>query len=275
MPDPLLTLAGLGAAAAAWGLAIEPRLLRLRRVAIPSPAWPAGWPALRIGVLSDLHASHPHVTQPRIARLVERILAEAPDLVLLPGDFVCTRTPGQRPLPMRAVAEALAPLTRTRTVATLGNHDHEHGAREVMAELGRAGIEVLYNATTTIAWGGGTLQLAGIPCNEDSRFDTGRALRQVEPGLPLLVLSHMPDPFPLLPAQAQLTVAGHTHGGQVAIPGLPPPVTCSRLPRRQSRGLHRSGDRFLYVSAGIGMSGLPVRFGVPPEIAVLTLSGEA
>ena len=102
MPDPLLTLAGLGAAAAAWGFAIEPRLLRLRRVAIRSPAWPAGWPALRIGVLSDLHASHPHVTQPRIARLVDRLLAEAPDLVLLPGDFVCTRTPdGQWPVECR------------------------------------------------------------------------------------------------------------------------------------------------------------------------------
>ncbi|MFO1069647.1 MAG: metallophosphoesterase [Geminicoccaceae bacterium] len=273
MPDPLLTLAGLGAAAAAWGFAIEPRLLRLRRVAVRSPQWPAGWPALRIGVLSDLHASRPHVTRPRIAALVARLLAERPDLVLLPGDFVCTRTPGQRPLPMREVAEALAPLAATRVVATLGNHDHEHGAREVMAELGRAGIEVLYNAATTVDVAGGTLQLAGIPCDAWSRFDSQRALRRTDPSRPLLVLSHMPDPFPLLPAQAQLTVAGHTHGGQVAIPGLPPPVTCSRLPRRQARGLHRSGDRFLYVSAGIGMSGLPVRFGVPPEIAVLTLSG--
>lgn len=274
MLGSFLTLAGLAAAAGTWGVAIEPRLLRIRRHRIASRRWPAGWPSLRIAVLSDLHAAWPHTGAARIGRIVERILAEQPDLVLLPGDFVSTRARFQRPIPPAAIAEALAPLTRHPVVATLGNHDREHGGREISAALRGVGIVVLYDAWTPMPWGDGTVQLVGIPYLGDGRFDTRKGLAGLDPAAPTIVTSHTPDAFPHLSREVLLTVAGHTHGGQVKLPGLPPPVTFSRLPRHMAKGLHRDGERFLYVSAGVGMSGPPVRFGVPPEIAVLTVTGE-
>lgn len=274
MLGSFLTLAGLAAAAGTWGVAIEPRLLRIRRHRIASRRWPSGWPSLRIAVLSDIHAAWPHTGAARIGRIVERILAERPDLVLLPGDFVSTRARFQRPIPPAAIAEALAPLARHPVVATLGNHDREHGGREIAAALRSVGIVVLYDAWAPMPWGDGTVQLVGIPYLGDGRFDTRKGLAGLDPAVPTIVTSHTPDTFPHLSRDVLLTVAGHTHGGQVKLPGLPPPVTFSRLPRHMAKGLHRDGERFLYVSAGVGMSGPPVRFGVPPEIAVLTVTGE-
>lgn len=275
MLDGFLAMAGLATAAGVWGVAIEPRLLRICRHRIASPRWPRHWPALKVAVLSDLHAAWPHVDGRRIERLVARILAERPDLVLLPGDFVSTRALFQRPLAMPTIAAALAPLTQVPVVATLGNHDYEHGGREVAAALRAVGIEVLYDSASQLPWADGTVQLAGIPYSGSGRFDPRTALLGLDLDRPLIVTSHTPDAFPQLPDKVMLTVAGHTHGGQVVLPGLPPPVTFSRLPRRLARGLHRDGERFLYVSAGVGMSGPPIRFGVPPEIGLLTIGGDA
>ncbi len=273
MLETLFALAGMAAAGAGWAVAIEPRLLRVDRRHVASSRWPAHWPALKVAVLSDLHAARPHVDAARIGRIVARILAETPDLVLLPGDFVSTRARWQRPLSTEAIAAALAPLTRVPVVATLGNHDYEHGFDRVGCALRAVGIEVLHDSASRLTWGDGAVQLAGIPYRGSGRFDTRRAFAGLDPALPLIVTSHTPDAFPHLPAEALLTVAGHTHGGQVKLPGLPPPVTFSRLPRRMAHGLHRDGDRFLYVSAGVGMSGPPIRFGVPPEIGILTIAG--
>lgn len=275
MLDALLALAGLAAAAGTWGLAIEPRLLRVRRHRIVTPRWPAHWPPLRLAVLADLHAAWPHTDAPRLDTVVRRILDEKPDLVLLPGDFVSTRSPLQRPLPAEAIARALAPLSQHPVVATLGNHDHEVDGRHLAAVLRSAGIDVLYNAARRLPWGDGFVQIVGIPYPGSGRFDVRTGLAGLDPALPIVVNSHTPDSFPHLPPEVMLTVAGHTHGGQVKLPWLPPPVTFSRLPRRMARGLHRQGEHHLYVSAGIGMSGPPVRFGVPPEVGILEVTGVA
>lgn len=275
MLDALIALAGLAAAAGTWGAAIEPRLLRVRRHRIVTRRWPQHWPDLKVAVLADLHAAWPHTDAPRLDAVVRRILDEKPDLVLLPGDFVSTRSRLQRPLSAEAIARALAPLSRHPVVAVLGNHDHEVDGRHIAAALRAAGINVLHNAASRLPWGGGFIQIVGIPYPGNGRFDVRTGFAGLDPALPIIVNSHTPDTFPRLPREVLLTVAGHTHGGQVKLPGLPPPVTFSRLPRRMAHGLHRDGERFLYVSAGIGMSGAPVRFGVPPEIGILTIAASA
>lgn len=271
MLDVLFSVAGVAMAAGVWGVALEPRLLRIRRHRIATPRWPSRWPDLKVAVLSDLHAAWPHTGADRLGRIVRRLLAQQPDLVLLPGDFVSTRAQFQRPLTPQAIAAALEPLSGVRTVATLGNHDHEYGGREIARALRAVGIEVLYDAASRLPWGDGAVQLVGVPYLGDQRFDARKGLRGLDPSLPTIVTSHTPDAFPHLPEDVILTVAGHTHGGQVKLPGLPPPVTFSRLPKHMAHGLHRQGGRYLYVSAGVGMSGPPIRFGVPPEIGVLTV----
>src|SRR4051794_19903529 len=112
-----------GAAIALYAGAVEPFRLCLRRPAARSWAWPSDRPPLRIGVLSDLHASWPSMGPPRIARIAARLAAERPDLVLLPGDFVSTHTALVRPVPVEATAAALVGLVAAApTIAVLGNH---------------------------------------------------------------------------------------------------------------------------------------------------------
>jgi predicted MPP superfamily phosphohydrolase len=241
---------GLGAYAAL----VEPRRLVRRELSVPSPLLPAGWRPLRAVVVSDLHAGWPHVTAARLGRLATAMLAERPDVILLPGDFVCEGALGTRPLAIEAVAEALAALPASvPTFAVLGNHDRAEA-------LPRPG---------------GARWIAGVDCARTGRPDLARALAGIPTDAPVILMSHIPDLVRRVPDWVALTVAGHTHGGQVCIPGLGPVVTMSRLPRRMARGLHRLGDRHLFVSTGIGTSGLPLRLAAVPELAVLTLQPAA
>ena len=261
-------VAGVGVYAAL----VEPRRLTRRRLTVASPLLAAGWRPLRAVVVSDLHAGWPHVTEARLARLAAAMLAERPDVILLPGDFVCEGALGTRPLAIEAVAEALAALpAAVPTFAVLGNHDRDIGARRVAAALAAVGIVVLYNRAEALPRPGGAVWIAGVDCARTGRPDVGRALAGRSRGDAVILLSHIPDLIHRVPDWVALTVAGHTHGGQVCLPGLGPLVTMSRLPRRMARGLHRIGDRHLFVSTGIGTSGLPLRLGATPELAVLDL----
>jgi len=256
---------------AGWAFAVEPFRLAIRRYGVPWPAPAEG--RLRIGVLSDLHAAWPHVTPGRITRIVRRLLAQRPEVVLLAGDFATTDTLGVVPVPPARMAAALAPLAaRVPCFAVLGNHDHDHGAGEVAEALEAAGIRVLVNEHVRIPAPFGELVLVGVDDPVTGRDDVARALAGVAPDEPVLLLAHAPDLHLRLPPQVVLLVAGHTHGGQVRLPGLPPPVTMSRLPRRQAHGFHHDRGRRLVVSAGIGTTGLPLRFARPPELVVLDLT---
>ena len=260
------------AAAAAWAALVEPRLLRLREVAVATPLWPL--PPLRIAVLGDLHAAWPHVPVGRIGQLAQRLADLAPDLVLLTGDYVSTRTWGVRGLPIEPVARALTPLAAAApTLAVLGNHDWRYGVRSIAAALRAAGIVVLQNEARLVRLGRDKVWVAGVDDMFTRRHDLGAALAGTDRTAPLIVLSHVPDIILDVPAHACLTVAGHTHGGQIRLPLLGPLVTHSALPRHMALGLHEAGERRLYVSGGIGTTGWPVRLGSPPEMAILTLSG--
>lgn len=242
----------------------------LRRLTVPLAGWRG--PALRVGILSDIHAALPLIPPARIARIARRLLAERPDLVLLPGDFVTTKTRLVRRVPVGPVAAALAALpTAAPTLAVLGNHDHHAGATTVTAALEGVGITVLRNTARRVELPGGPLWVAGLDDMFTRRDDLEQTLAAVDRTASVIMLSHVPDVFPRLPPWVPLTVAGHTHGGQVRVPGLAPIVTNSRLPRALAYGLHERDGRRLYVSGGVGTTGWPVRFCRPPEIALLTL----
>jgi hypothetical protein len=273
----LVLAAGAAAAAAAgvYATLVEPSLLRLREPVAVSRRWPRGRPDLRIGVISDLHACWPLVTVRRIERIVARLLAARPDLVLLPGDFVSTHTRFVRRIAVEQVAAALGRLAAAvPTLAVLGNHDWYYGGERVAGALERVGVPVLRNAATRVEVAGGGLWIAGLDDAWTGHDDLAAALRGVDASAPSILLSHVPDPFRDLPPEVALTVAGHTHGGQVRVPGYGPLRTGTRLPRRLAHGLNQEGGRHLYVSGGVGTSALPVRFACPPEIALLTLAAQ-
>ena len=265
--------AGAAGTAAAWALLVEPRRLVVRRVRIASPAWPAARPPLRLALVSDLHAGGPHVDPGTVERVVRRVNRERPDLALLLGDFVDHEVALGEEVAPEAVARALGGLrAELGTVAVLGNHDWRFGGERVAAALAGAGIRVLENDALAIDTPSGRLWLAGVGDERMRHADVDAALAQVPGGEPVVLLTHNPDVFPEVPGRVALTVAGHLHGGQVGIPLVRRAVLPTRYGERYARGHVEEGGRHLYVTQGVGESGLPFRFAAPPEVVLVELA---
>jgi predicted MPP superfamily phosphohydrolase len=226
---------------------------------------------LRIAVLADLHAGAPYIDEAKIDQVVARTNAARPDLILLAGDYSGGDTMAGTWMEFDTIARHLERLEAPLGVfAVLGNHD---GADQdgIGGALERSGIFVLRNFHVVMDTRRGAVVLAGIGDRESRRDNVGRALGNLPATVPVLCLTHSPDLFPELPKNCVLTMAGHTHGGQVALPFLGRPIVPSRFGRRYAQGLVREGGKTLFVSSGIGTSTLPVRLGVTPEISLLKI----
>ncbi len=263
-------IALLTAALAVRALWFEPRRLEVRRLSLELPGWPDRLDGLRVGVLADFHTGAPHVDERRVAEIVERMNAEKPDLVVLLGDYVDDEVALAAPVRPEAVADRLAALEAPLgTVAVLGNHDWHEGVNRIAGALRHAGIPLLENHAIELGRG---LWVAGLADAGTHRERLGEALAGVPDGEPCILLTHNPDVFPRVPSRVALTLAGHTHGGQLNVPFLRGRAVPSRFGLRYAGGLVEEDERQMYVSRGIGTSGLPVRLGASPEIAVLELS---
>jgi predicted MPP superfamily phosphohydrolase len=233
------------------------------------PAWPAALDGLRVGLLSDLHAGVPHATLDAVSRAVETVQAEGPDLVCLLGDFIDRSATFARPVDPDALAARLAPLDAPRGVlSVLGNHDWYSGARRIADAVQGVGIPVLEDEARPAGEG---LWVAGLSDERTRGAELERALAPVPADAAVLLLSHDPDVFPFVPPRVALTLSGHTHGGQVGIPLVRRRFVPSRYGERYVRGHVEERGRHLYVSSGLGTSGLPVRLLRPPEVVILTL----
>ncbi len=230
--------------------------------------------ALTIAVLADIQCVS--VTD-RERDAVRRAMDAKPDLILLPGDFVQV---GSHRVPEIATAfqELLAPLDAPLGVFCVQGDTDTRGDIEQLVRGTR--VHVLDNQVVTLEHDGVTLTLAGIGIQFDSVLARA-ALRDAEsrPGEEgaRIVMAHRPDVvFGLIPnSRVDLVVAGHTHGGQIALPYFGPPFISSNVPRRVGwGGLHTLGGRQIYVSRGIGWehgSAPRLRFLSPPEVSILTL----
>jgi predicted MPP superfamily phosphohydrolase len=266
-------LAG-AAALAAWAGWIEPRRLVLRRETLYLPGWPRGLDGLRVGVMADLHSGVPHMGRAAIARAVARLAAESPDILLLLGDYVDASPLWGGKLAPEVIAGELAALRAPLgSYAVLGNHDWRRAPDRMWTALESAGIAVLENRAVPVDAPGGRLWVAGIADLRHRRPDIAGALRDVpdDPREPVLLLSHDPDMHPSVPARVALTLSGHIHGGQVAIPVLRRLAIPSHYGERYAHRHHDDAGRRLYVSSGLGTSGMPVRLLAPPEVVLLEL----
>ena len=268
-------LALVAVACCVWGVFIEPNRLVLRVVKVEAPL-----PHLRIALLSDLHAGAPFITIEKVRTIVDQILEQHPDVVLLLGDFVIGHgnrhggVPGGHYISIGAIVRELARLHAPLGVfAVLGNHDEwaEGGGGEIRTAFRSVPIPVLTNESMKVMVNGAPLWLVGVGDVETGNDDVHAALKNVPVGEPTLVFSHEPDIFPLVPQWVGLTVAGHTHGGQVSLPLIGALIVPSRYGQRYVRGLIEEDGHQLFVTSGVGTSILPVRFGVTPEIVVLDL----
>jgi predicted MPP superfamily phosphohydrolase len=267
---PLKLGTALAAAAGAYAL-VEPSRLKVRRLEVASDRWPEALDGLRVGAVSDLHAGAPHVDERKLARVVDRLNDEEPDLIALLGDYSDpTVKGGAEPVAPEAVAERLAGLNNQLGIfAVLGNHDWVHHGSRVPRALRHAGIEVLENDAVAIEHRGAVLWVAGLADSSTRRPDATAALAMVPKGQALIALTHDPDLFPQVRDRAALTLAGHTHGGQLSVPLLRRLVAPTS--RGYVQGLMTEAGGHLYVSRGVGTAHLPVRLNAPPEVVLLTL----
>ncbi len=270
---------GVLAAQAFW---IVPDSLAVVGYRLSPKGWPASLDGFKIAAIGDIHGGAPFIDESKLREMVRRISAEKPDLIVWLGDYVIHGMLGGTFMEPEQIALILSTArSRHGHLAVIGNHDRELGVERVERAFARAGIPVL-------RWGFKTLSLEGVKVhvfglddfelspNYWPRFQTMHdTWLNSPPAEPILVLSHSPDVFPWIPARVTLTLASHTHGGQVRFPWLGAPIVPSSFGQRFSRGPIVEGGRHLFVNTGIGTSIIPVRFGVPPEISILTLEAAA
>jgi predicted MPP superfamily phosphohydrolase len=276
-----LTLGVVLAVLAVWACWLEPSSITVRRVSLELPKWHAEHADMKIAVLTDLHVGAPHMGLGQLRRVVERTNAEGPELVLILGDFVIGGKDHEggvlggtfvEPEPIAAELKNLrAPLG---VFAVLGNHDWWYDGERIARALKSAGIVVLENRAMRVERGGRAFWLAGIADLWTRTPDIAGTLAQVEGDDPVLLITHNPDIFPEVPPRVSLTIAGHTHGGQVNLPLVGRPVVPSKFKQRYAMGHVIEQGRHLFVSGGVGTSIVPIRFRVPPEIVILTLAEE-
>ncbi len=255
-----------------WTVAIEPGWVVTRGTPVPIARWPAEIGPLRIAALADLHIGAPHITLDKLREIVSSVNAERPDLVVLLGDYVIHGVVGGRHVDIEPTAAALRDLRAPLGVfAVLGNHDWWYDGPRTTRALEAAGIRVLEDAAAAVTVRGRPLWIAGVSDARTRGADVARALAAVPERAPVIVLTHNPDLFVRLPDRVLLTVAGHTHGGQVNLPVLGRLIVPSRFGERYAIGHVHENGRDLFVSPGIGTSIIPVRFRVPPEISLVTV----
>jgi predicted MPP superfamily phosphohydrolase len=259
----------------AWALWVEPQRLVVNRAELELPRWPKPLEGLRVALVSDLHVGSPFWDLRALSRLVERTNAENPDLILLAGDYQINGVRGGVFVAPEPIAERLAVLKAPLGVfAILGNHDWWNDGERMRTAFEQAGIVVLENQARLVPRAGAPFYVVGLADTMTRPQAIDETIRQVPSGEPFLVLVHEPDVFPQIDGRAALTLAGHTHGGQVNLPFLGRRVVPSQYGQRFAAGHVVEQGRHLFVTTGVGTSIYPVRFRVPPEIALLTLQGE-
>jgi predicted MPP superfamily phosphohydrolase len=246
-------------------------------------------PKLRIAVLSDLHANRPFMGSAHLDRLVARTGDLAADMILLLGDYA-GHVIGGRSLAPHEVTGALAPLRAPLGVfAVFGNHDWRNDPDPQPGDalptiwhraFDAAGLPVLSNDVLHLEVDGIPFQLAGLESQRAFKLRNPRRVRgeddlpavmaKLDPSVFTLLMAHEPDVFPDLEDSIDLTVSGHTHGGQI-VPFGRPLVVPSRHGTKYAYGAFTEGSRHLIVSGGLGNTTLPLRIGRPPEIVVIDL----
>ena len=256
----LVTTVGAATGAGSYGYAYERHRIGVTEASIPVSGLAPALDGLRIGLMTDVHHSA-LVSADDVTSAVRLMVSARPDLIVLGGDYV---TFGDRDY-VGPVAELLAPLQAPHGVfAILGNHDDD---RDMPAALTRQHFTVLKDQRTRIDIRGEGLELAGVRFWTRRGADIARVLRKAQDTT--ILLAH--DPRRLTEAAAldiPAVLSGHTHGGQVVLPGVGP-IVKRYFPILEGVGTRENTS--IFVSRGVGTIYVPVRINCPPEVAIVTL----
>jgi hypothetical protein len=268
-----LAAGGSAATLAFYAGEIARHELEVTELTLRLPRLPDVFAGMKVVQISDFHFAE-YTEAFFLERVVRKVNELKPDLVLLTGDFVSTK-----PLPRRFgasmayhCAAILGGIACPLRYAVLGNHDALVGSAKVMDALKIHGIPVLFDRSEPLERDGKRLWLAGIRDALEQRPDLDAALPSDRRSEPVILLAHEPDfADHAVGRQVDLVLSGHTHGGQIVLPFLPP-LFLPEMGKKYLHGHFRFQDGMqLYVNRGIGAVNLPFRFRCPPEITAFTL----
>ncbi len=253
---------------------VEPSWMEVKHVRLRLPRLPKDFSGLRIAQLSDIHIG-PWMMLNRVQEILDVVTAQSPDVLALTGDFVLAYGRMTRSY-MDQLAQMAQLLRRVSddlpVVAVLGNHDHLYNPGQVRAALERGGAHVLMNSVYTLARGTARFHLAGIDDFYRGNPDLNAVLAAFPPDECAVLLAHEPD-FADISAETgrfDLQISGHSHGGQVVLPFIGPPIL-PKYGEKYFSGLYQVGKMFQYTNRGVGMTFPAVRFNCRPEMTVFTL----
>jgi predicted MPP superfamily phosphohydrolase len=240
---------------------------------VKTPKWTLDKP-LTIAVIADPHLIYPWKPPAFLDRVVQKTNVLKPDIVLLLGDYIGTHSLGWSVDPeegTKPYGDLKAPLG---VYAVVGNHDVVQGYPEA-----KGWLEALSKKVTVLqnqAIKTGDFWIAGLEEPYRQHPDIEKTMESITDQAPVIMMTHNPDMFPEIPDRVALTLAGHTHAGQVQLPfiGALPQVVPSAYGLRFLYGHIREGTKDLIVSSGLGETGLPIRLNALPEIVLVTLEKE-
>lgn len=263
-----MALLAIGLSAKAWSDTMRDPVVRRASIGLQGMA--SGETPVIAALISDIHVAGPDMTPERLARIVTQINTLAPDIVLIAGDLISEKKLASH---IYTAQQAVAPLGELNAPlgvwAVPGNHDYWFDMPALTDAMEKYGVNLLVNEAREI----GPLVIGGLDDDYTRRADLPATLAAMD-GLSggRLILSHSPDPFPEIPASISLTLAGHTHCGQIGYPwGGPPPASSSRYGQRYACGIVEEDGKTVIVGAGLGTSVLPIRLFTQPEIWLVEL----
>jgi uncharacterized protein len=253
-----------------WAFFVEPNRLVLHQESITIANWPRELDGLKIAVLSDIHAGANFIDHDKLRLIVARTNQLQPEMIVILGDYMTSE---------RVEPSVFAPILKDLRAplgvySVLGNHDWWWDGGRVRNGLEANGITVLDDEVLEVKGRGRSFWLAGLADLWTRPQRVEQTIAKIPAGQPIIALTHNPDIFPRLPERVPLLLAGHTHGGQVRFPIYGPLIDASKVSELYVRGHLFENNHHLFVTTGIGTSIVPVRFGVPPEIVLLTLRSQ-
>ena len=241
-----------------WSFIIEPNILTVKRITISNN----NLKKLKIVFASDFHIKN--YEDYRLKRIIKAINKQNADIVLLGGDYVNGHKKGSSMTIDKIAGELSHIKSKYGTYAVIGNHDGWQGKEEVINELEKNNIKVLFNSNKCFE----KFCVAGVDDMQTGTPDINKALKGVTK--PVILLSHTPDIMPKVPENVTLTLAGHLHGGQVRINGAI--IVPSKYGKKYADGFLSDRGKNIYTTFGLGTSILPIRFNCPPEIVVISFN---
>lgn len=257
-------------ATATYARYAEPKWIEIKKISISLPRLPEVFKGIKIVQFSDIHLGF-HFSLAELQALVDRVNGLQPDLICFTGDLVDYAVGSDAEDYRKMLSQLKAPLGK---YAVLGNHDYYGDVKDVGEVLVGAGFDVLTNRNHAIMKNGSKLWVAGIDDMWEGKPDLAKALANIPASQFVLLLSHAPDFADVaLEKSVDLQLSGHSHGGQVRLPGYGP-ITVPKYGQKYPAGHYSlgNGKLQLYTNRGIGVSMLPVRMFCRPEITVFTLN---